>query len=115
MAAVGIEGSAGPSGVDSIGWCQMCSSFKSASSELCKSLAMVARHICMLTHKAWPLFLPLVSLHIQDATPWQPPAPQVSGCEAAVQAKGDIFHDTNTEAILQVDATNAFNSLNRRF
>uniref|UniRef100_A0A1X7UBN0 Reverse transcriptase domain-containing protein n=1 Tax=Amphimedon queenslandica TaxID=400682 RepID=A0A1X7UBN0_AMPQE len=35
------------------------------------------------------------------------------GCEAAVHSLCHLFADTNTEAVLLVDATNAFNSLNR--
>ncbi len=37
-----------------------------------------------------------------------------SGCEAVVHAMQKIFSDHNTEAILQVDANNAFNCLNRQ-
>ena len=40
------EGGAGPSGVDSHAWKRMCTSFKRASSDLCNSVAMVARRIC---------------------------------------------------------------------
>ena len=36
-----------------------------------------------------------------------------SGCEAAVHALKSIYNSTETDAILTVDATNAFNSLNR--
>lgn len=35
-----------------------------------------------------------------------------SGCEAAVHAVWQMFNDVNPEALLQVDADNAFNSLN---
>ncbi len=41
-------------------------------------------------------------------------AGQVSGVEAAVHAIKDIFQKEETEAVLLVDADNAFNSLNRR-
>ena len=41
-----IEGAAGPLGVDAYGWRRLCISFKSASSELCNSLALLARQIC---------------------------------------------------------------------
>ena len=40
-----VEGSAGPSGVDALGWRRLCTSFRTASSDLCHSLASVARHI----------------------------------------------------------------------
>ena len=42
--AVCIEGSTGPSGVDAMGWRHLCTSFRTASSDLCHSLALVARH-----------------------------------------------------------------------
>lgn len=38
---------------------------------------------------------------------------QMGGCEAAVHAMADIFDDEETEAVLLVDASNAFNSINR--
>ena len=39
-------------------------------------------------------------------------ASHTSGCEAAVHAARSIFSDPAIEALLTVDATNAFNSLN---
>ena len=41
-------------------------------------------------------------------------AGQAGGCEAAVHAMSDIFEQQATDALLLVDANNAFNSLNRR-
>ena len=43
--ALRIEGSAGPSGVDALGWRRLCTSFQAASSDLCRFLASVARCI----------------------------------------------------------------------
>jgi hypothetical protein len=41
-------------------------------------------------------------------------AGQASGCEAAVHAIGGIFDEQSTDALLLVDAVNAFNCLNRK-
>ena len=48
------------------------------------------------------------------AGPLQLCAGQDGGCEAAVHAMCSIFQDSETEAVLLVDANNAFNSLNRK-
>ena len=40
-------------------------------------------------------------------------AGQPAGCEAATHAMNDIFEEEETDAILLVDASNAFNALNR--
>ena len=45
-AALCTSGAAGPSGIDARGWRRMCCSFKSASDDLCNSLALLTRHIC---------------------------------------------------------------------
>ena len=44
--ALKCQGAAGPSGLDATSWRRLCSSFKSASSNLCHSLALVARRLC---------------------------------------------------------------------
>ena len=46
-AAMKTNGAAGPSGVDAYGWRRLCTSFKSASVELCNALAAVARRLCL--------------------------------------------------------------------
>ena len=45
-AALHTNGSAGPSGLDALGWRHLCTSFQRASTDLCNSLALVARKIC---------------------------------------------------------------------
>ena len=45
-AALHTNGSAGPSGLDALGWRCLCTSFQRASADLCNSLALVARQIC---------------------------------------------------------------------
>ena len=46
IAANNTQGAAGPSGVDAYGWRRFCSSFKSASADVCNALNGVARHLC---------------------------------------------------------------------
>ena len=41
-------------------------------------------------------------------------AGQLSGCEAAVHSVQTLFKSPDTEATMLMDATNAFNSLNRQ-
>ena len=51
---------------------------------------------------------------IQEATgSFQLCSGQTSGIEAAVHAMNEAYHDDNAQAVLLVDASNAFNSLNR--
>ena len=45
-AACHTNGAAGPSGLDALRWRRLCTSFKSASSELCQSLAKTAKRFC---------------------------------------------------------------------
>ena len=40
-------------------------------------------------------------------------AGQDAGCEAAIHSVYDMFNAKNTEAVLMVDASNTFNSINR--
>ena len=138
-AALQTEGSAGPSGVDCHGWWHMCTS---ALSELYNSVALMARGICttlvglaLLTARRLIaldkhpgvrpigvgetvrriIILYTIGPDIQKAAgSSQLSAGQESGSEAAVHAMHKIFQEADTEAIMEVDATNAFNSLNRQ-
>ena len=63
-AALHTNGSAGPSGLDALGWRRLCTSFQRASTDLCNSLALVARKYVqlMLTLKVLQHSLPTVLL-----------------------------------------------------
>ena len=145
--ALRITGAAGPSGIDALGWRRLCTSFKSASLDLCHSLALTAQRLCtnFIDPSAIAPFLAcrlialdknpgvrpigigdtarriiakailsVTRLDIQEAAgSLQLCAGQISGIEAAVHATDQLFKQEDTEAILLVDATNAFNSLNR--
>ena len=50
----------------------------------------------------------------EAAGPLQVWAGQDGGCEAAVYTMRRIFHHPDTEGVLLVDATNAFNTINRQ-
>ena len=51
---------------------------------------------------------------LQAAGPLQLCAGQPAGCKAAIHAMRKVFDLSEAEAVLQVDATNAFNCLNRQ-
>ena len=143
--ALRTDGAAGPSGLDAAAWKRMCTSFKSASADLCDSLASTTRRICscFVDPRGLSAFVacrlialdkhPGVSVgetsrrivgraiaasisdDIQDAAgPLQVCAGHLSGCEAAVHAMRQVSEAPDTDAIILVDASNAFNSLNRQ-
>ena len=59
--------------------------------------------------------LRIIGVDVQEAaSSLQLCAGQDSGCEAAIHAMRNIFHTPKNEAVLLVDAGNAFNSLNRK-
>jgi len=146
-AALRTSGAAGPSGIDAHGWRRLCTSFHSASSELCVAMSSFARRLCT-AFLSPQLLSPFVMCRLiaLDKNPGVRPigvcevmrrivakavlfilrddiqeaagarqlcAGQLSGVEAAVHAVRKVFEDENTEAVLLVDASNAFNSLNR--
>ena len=50
----------------------------------------------------------------KSVTSLQVCAGQEGGCEAAIHAMKDIFSEEDTEAVLLIDASNAFNAVNRK-
>ena len=145
QAAMHTHGAAGPSGVDAYAWRRFCSSFQSASTDLCNALAAVASTVSVhpnsLTAFVACRLIPLnknpgvrpigigevsrriiakavlktVSDDVQVAAgPLQTCAGHQAGCEAAVHAMKEVFTCDDTEAILLVDASNAFNTINRQ-
>ena len=142
-----MDGAAGPSGLDVASWKRLCTFFKSASTDLCESLAATARRICtcyvdpsglsafvacrLIALDKCPGVRPIgigetarrligrtIARVLNDdiqaaAGPLQLCAGHQSGCESAVHVMQQVFAPSETEAIILVDATNAFNSLNR--
>jgi len=146
-AALRTSGAAGPSGIDAHGWRRLCSSFRSASDELCSSIATLAHLLCTtfvdpvivsplmacrlialdkrpgvrpigigetVRHIIAKAVLSVISDDIQYAAgSLQLCAGQPSGGEAAVHAMREAFNDDDSEGMLLIDVSNAFNSLNR--
>ena len=147
-AALHTKGASGLSGLDAFAWRRLCSSFKSASNDLCQAIAAAARKICttdihpddisaFVACRLIPLdkrpgvrpigigevprriitkaVLSLFQLDVQDAAgPLQLCAGQDGGCEAAIHAMQDIYSQQDVQGALLVDASNAFNSINRQ-
>ena len=147
-AALNTKGAAGPSGLDAHSWRRLCTSFHSASCELCHSLAMLPRRLCtsfivdpdslspFLACKLIALdkclgirpigiceaarrivskaILTVVRDDLQDAAgSTQLCAGQIAAVEAAIHFMRACLTSDDTKAVLMVDASNAFNPLNR--
>ena len=154
-AALNTNGSAGPSGLDALGWRHILVSrnYGAAGKDLRTSLASMARKLATqkldiqqnqpssigayLSCRLIPLdknpgirpigvgevlrriigkaiISTIKPQIVQSAGYLQLCAGQQAGCEAAVHAMSEIFDDEGTDALLLVDATNAFNSINRK-
>ena len=155
-AAKQIQGSGGPTLVDADGWRHIiCSrSYGNASTELCETIADLAKKLCRdpinpdtLNEFTANRLIPLdkgedndgnpgvrpvgvgeilrrivgkvVVKNIKEdiieaAGPLQTCAGLESGIEASIHAMRKIFEKEETEAVLLVDAENAFNNLNRK-
>ena len=150
--AMKMKGAAGPSCFDSDDWKTILVSrqFGTSSSDLCDSIAKVAKTLCTENRTAQeggmsPLMacrlIPLdkdpglrpigigevlrriigkIVVYIlrselqEDAGELQMCVGQAGGCEAGVHAMCEIFGDDDTHGIIQVDANNAFNTINRK-
>eukprot|EP00731_Ephydatia_muelleri_P026168 Em0018g268a len=125
-AVLQTEGSAGPSGIDAKGWRRLCTSFHSASVELCKSLAALARRLCTSLVDPCGLapFLACRLIALDKNTGVRP----IGICEVTrriiskavlsilrvdIQEAAGSIKLSQCEAVLLIDANNAFNSLNR--
>lgn len=132
-----------------VAWRRICTTFKTASTEMCHALALLARCICMhpTCRPRGIIYLHSLSPHSTDKSPGVRPigvaevarrivgkavlsvtgtdvkraagaiqlcAGQEAGCEAAIHAMRRIFSDDGNEGVLLVDASNAFNQLNRK-
>ena len=141
-AALRTVGAAGPSGIDARSWRRLCTSFRAASDELCSAIASFARRLCA-TFLSLDILSPFLAcwLIALDKSPGVRPIGvcevvhrivakavlyiiqddiQVAagphqlcvdgGCSPC---RRSVFDNDDSDAILLVDATNAFNSLNR--
>ena len=142
--ALKTNGAAGLSRLDAHSWRRLCSSFKSSNdlctALACVGKRLCTTHVnpdhlsafvaCRLipldkcpgvrpigigeVHRRIITKAILVLLKQDIAGPLQVCASQESGCETAIYAMRQIFADEETEGALLVDATNAFNSINRQ-
>ena len=135
-----MDGATGPSGLDTASWKRLCTSFKSASADLCEALAATARRHCTtfvnrdclpsspdrmekcpgvqpigIGETARRIISKAIATALGDnienaAGPLQVCAGHQSGCKAAIHAMRQIFESQDIEPVLLV---NAFNALNR--
>ncbi|EDO42709.1 predicted protein [Nematostella vectensis] len=126
-AALRTKGAGGPSNVDAHGFQRILASksFKKSSSDLCDALALLTRRLC--TDEVRPIGVGEVLRRIigkcvtkvlkqdivESSGSLQVCAGQKSGSEAAVHAVYNLFQHEQTDAVMLVDASNAFNSVNR--
>ena len=141
-AALRTKGSGGPSGVDANGFKRnlTCKSFKKSSANLCDALATMTRKLCteyidprtiepldkgegavrpigvgeVIRRVIGKCVMKVTKEDVLDASgSLQVCAGLCSGSEAAVHAIHSIFQEEETDAVLLIDASNAFNALNR--
>ena len=72
----------------------------------------ICKVVCRIIRKA---VLSILKPDIQSVTgSLQLCTGQIAGIEAAIHAMNDLFHSEDTEAIVFIDASNVFNSLNKQ-
>ena len=131
----------GPSGMDADGWRHILLSKNSgdAPNDLCKAIASVIKKLCteklrsnnieaLLASRLRPIGVGEVLRRITSKVVVSVLRKDViasvgslqvctghdAGCEAAMHAMHSIFDEENTEAVLLIDAGNAFNAVNRK-
>lgn len=141
-AALRTKGSGGPSGVDANGFKRIltCKSFNKSSANLCDALATMTRKLCTeyidprsiepilanrldkgegavrvkLLEIIGKCAMKVIKEDVLDTSgSLQVWAGLRSGSEAAVHAMHSIFEEEETDAVLLMDASNAFKALNR--
>ena len=139
--ALHVSGTAGPSGVDARSWRLFCTSFGFASANLCHAIATKYQHhmlillvllltllaayknpgVCpigigeVLRRIVGKAMIRIARQNLQcTADSSQLCAGQIGGCEAVVHVMEHFFALLSVDGVLLVDATNAFNELNRQ-
>ena len=115
-AIIKTRGSAGPSGLDADGWRRilMSGNFGKSGEDLRKAIADMTKRLCQdNTVKYLEAFMRLLKKDVLKATgPLQLCAGQDADSEAAIHAVYEMFNKESAEAVLMVDASNAFNEIN---
>lgn len=138
-----MDGVAGPSDIDATGWKSLCVSFHAHSVDLCNAITSLAKQTCTAYVdprglKTIVVYI-LIALYkcpgvepirIGETTwhsscyqnrypgyitgPVQLCAGHEGGCEFGLHTMKQVFNSSHFDAVIQVDVSNAFNSLNHQ-